>query len=192
MHVLAFSATPRRGGNSDILVDHILEGVRAAGASFEKVRLAELDIAPCNACAACQDAVETPCVIGDDMAPLIDKMRVADGFVFGSPIYFFTVSAQMKLLLDRSYALFGADHFDVLQGRRMALAFSYGDTDPLSSGVVNALQTFQGAARFLGMEICGWVHASCNAAGEVRGNPQVLKTAVALGESLCRRDEETT
>jgi multimeric flavodoxin WrbA len=183
-HILALSATPRRRGNSDILVDRILEGVRRAGGSGEKIRLAGLRLEPCDACEACQKETDTPCVIDDDMAPLLEKVRAADGYVFASPIYFFSVSAQLKLFLDRCYALFGGGRFDQLAGRRAALAFAYGDTDPIASGVGNAVQMFQGAARFLGLDLVGWVHASCQEEGQVLADERVLAQAVALGEQL--------
>lgn len=183
-HILALSSTPRRRGNSDILADRILEGVRRAGGTGEKIRLAELHLEPCDACEACQKEADTRCVIDDDMGPLLDKVRAADGYVFASPIYFFSVNAQLKLFLDRCYALFGGGRFDQLEGRQAALAFSYGDTDPLSSGVANAVQIFQGAARFLGLDLVGWVHASCQEEGQVLANERVLAEAVALGEQL--------
>ena len=182
--IVAFSSTPRRRGNSDILTDHILEGAAAAGASVEMVRLHDLTIRPCTACMACQKAAEDPCVLDDDMGPLIEKVRAADGLVFASPIYFFTVNAQMKTFLDRCHALFGAGTFDTLRGKRVALAFTYGDPDPLASGVANALGVFQGAGAFLGMDLVGWVHASCSKQGEIEQNQRVLDAARQLGRKL--------
>lgn len=183
-HIVAFSSTPRRRGNSDILADRILAGAAEAGASVEKVRLHGLQIQPCTACGKCQKSVDEPCVIPDDMAPLLEKVRGADAMVFASPIYFFTVNAQMKAFLDRMYALFGEGKFDALQGKRAALAFAYGDPDPLASGVANALGVFQGACAFLGVELTGWVHAACLDAGEVEQNQAALDAATALGRKL--------
>ena len=182
--IVAFSATPRAGGNSDILADHILGGAKEAGATVEKVKLHGLSIKPCSACGSCQKSVDEPCVQSDDMAPLLEKICAADGIVFASPIYFFTVNAQMKAFLDRMYALFGEGRFDTLKGKRAALAFAYGDPDPLASGVANALGVFQGACAFLCMELTGWVHAACVDAGDVENNRAVLDAATALGRKL--------
>ena len=182
--VLAFSSTPRRRGNSDILVDQILAGAAAAGAIVEKVRLHGLTIGPCTACDACQVSVETPCVIADDATPLLAKVRHADVLVFGSPIYFGTVNGQMKMFLDRLYALFGGGTFDALRGRRLALAFAYASPDPFAAGTVNAIHMFQDAARELGIDLVGWVCACCQTAGEVEKNGPVLESARALGRKL--------
>ena len=73
--ITAFTATPRKNGNSEILVDHILAGATQAGASAEKVRLHDLSVRPCTACEACQASVAEPCIIEDDMASLLDKVR---------------------------------------------------------------------------------------------------------------------
>jgi len=184
MQIVAFSATPRKSGNSDILADHILAGAKEAGASVEKVRLQGLTIRPCTACEACQKQLETPCVQDDDMAGLLEKTRRADGIVVASPIYFFSVNAQMKAYLDRLYAVFGGGRFDALKGKHAALALTYGDPDPLSSGAANALGMFRDAGRFLGLEIAGCVHAACGEAGEIRSNPKALTAAEALGRKL--------
>ena len=182
--ITAFTATPRKNGNSEILVDHILAGATQAGASAEKVRLHDLSVRPCTACEACQVSVAEPCIIEDDMASLLDKVRQADGLVLASPIYFFTVNAQMKAFLDRCYALFGGGTFDEFRGKSLAVALTYGDPDPLMSGANHALGMFLDAARFLGMGLAGCVHASCLKAGEVQSNRKALADAEALGRKL--------
>lgn len=182
--IVAFSATPRKNGNSDILAGRILAGAAEAGASVEKIRLHELSIQSCNACDACQKSVEEPCVLDDDMAGLLEKIVDADALVLASPVYFFAVNAQMKAFLDRFYALFADGQFDRLKGKPTALALTYGDSDPLSSGVVNAVGMFRDAGKFLGLDIVGCVHASCMAAGEIEANQTALDAAEALGRKL--------
>ena len=118
------------------------------------------------------------------MASLLDKVRQADGLVLASPIYFFTVNAQMKAFLDRCYALFGGGTFDEFRGKSLAVALTYGDPDPLMSGANHALGMFLDAARFLGMDLAGCVHASCLKAGEVQSNRKALADAEALGRKL--------
>ena len=182
--IVAFSSTPRKEGNSDILVDHVLKGAGELGAETEKIRLHDLAIRPCTACGVCQKSVETPCVIKDDMASLVEKIRQADGLLMASPIYFCSVNGQMKVFLDRLYALFGGGGFDTLRGKRAALVFTYGDKDPLSSGVMNALRLFQDAFYALGVQMTGWVQVSCLDAGEVRRNHHALEEARLLGRKL--------
>ena len=186
MKIVAFSSTPRSKGNSDILADEILKGAVELGAETEKVRLHGLEIQPCSACNACQKCAEAPCIIKDDMQCLLNKMRSADAFVFASPIYFCSVNAQMKLFLDRWYSLFKEGNTDAVRGKRMALAFTYGDKDPFTSGTVNALRMFQDAGFALGIDLVGWVHASCLEAGEVLDNPGTLQAARMLGQKLAK------
>jgi len=120
------------------------------------------------------------------MQSLLDKLRSADALVLASPIYFCSVNAQMKLFLDRWIALFEEGKADTLRGKRMALAFAYGDKDIFTSGTINALRMFQDAAFALGIELVGWVHASCSKAGEIANNPDVLQAAGMLGHKLAK------
>lgn len=123
------------------------------------------------------------------MQTLLNKMRSADAFIFASPVYFCAANAQMKLFLDRWYSLFKEGNADALRGKRMALAFTYGDKDPFTSGTINALRMFQDAGFALGIELAGWVHASCLKAGEVLNNPAVLQAARMLGHKLAKPDK---
>ena len=183
-NIIGFSSTPRKNGNSDILAAASLAGAAEAGAATKKIKLHGLDISPCKACDACQKALDTPCVIEDDMAALLDELRGADGIAITSPIYFFTLSAQLKLFLDRCYALGGGDKWDALSGKRLVAGFSYADSDPALSGVMNAIGTIRDACRFLGIDLIGIVHASCNGPGEVRDQKSVLEEAHSFGRKL--------
>ena len=182
--VLVISATPRKEGNSDILSDQVVAGARAAGAQVEKIRLADVKINYCRACDACQKSRETLCVQKDGMTDLYPKLLQADAIVLASPIYFFTVSGQLKVFLDRTYALGGAGDWTALAGKKVAAVFSYAEPDALYSGVTNAFRMLQDACSFLGVELVGCVHAPCAAPGEVRDNPAALKAAEVLGQKL--------
>ena len=184
--ILAVSATPRKRGNSDILTDFAVAGAAQAGADVQKVRLAEMDIRPCTACNACQHTIEAPCVQQDDMLPLLDRTRETDAFLLASPIYFCAVNAQMKAYLDRWIALFGCGRFDTLRGRRAGLILTYGDSDPLRGGAVNALRMFQDAFYALGVKLTGWVHAPCMDEGEIEENEDATAAARELGKHLAQ------
>ena len=81
------------------------EGIKAEGGEPEVVSVSHLKIAPCNACDSCISKPEAGCVIKDDMQPLYQKIRNAQGIIFATPVYWFNMSAQMKLLIDRTYAI---------------------------------------------------------------------------------------
>lgn len=100
--VLILSASPRKQGNSDILCDEFALGAREAGHEVEKVRIAEKNIGYCRGCYACKDT--GICAIKDDMAELLQKMIDADVIVFASPVYFYSVDAQLKAVIDRTVA----------------------------------------------------------------------------------------
>ena len=98
--VLIISASPRKGGNSDTLCDRFMKGAGEAGHKVEKLHLAELKIDYCSACYACKKVGH--CVKQDDMIQIIEKMRAADVIVLATPVYFFTMNAQMKTMVDRT------------------------------------------------------------------------------------------
>lgn len=101
-NVLILSGSPRRGGNSDLLCDEFAKGVIEAGHKVEKIRVAEKNVGYCRACYACNDVGQ--CVICDDMAEILQKMIDADVLVLASPVYFYSVDAQLKAVIDRTVA----------------------------------------------------------------------------------------
>lgn len=102
-NVLILSGSPRKGGNSDILCDEFMKGALESGNNVEKIRVAEKKIAPCSACYFCRDN-GGKCVHKDDMAEVLQKMIDADVLVLASPVYFYSVDAQLKALIDRTVA----------------------------------------------------------------------------------------
>lgn len=101
--VLILSGSPRKGGNSDLLCDEFARGAREAGHSVEKIRASEKKIAPCSACYYCRQSGGS-CVHKDDMADVLQKMIDADVIVLASPVYFYSIDAQLKAVIDRTVA----------------------------------------------------------------------------------------
>ena len=102
-NILILSGSPRRGGNSDILCDRFMEGARESGHRAEKVFLRDKNIGYCIGCEACHQN-NGVCVQKDDMAEILGKMIAADVIVMATPVYFYTMDAQMKTLIDRCVA----------------------------------------------------------------------------------------
>lgn len=98
--ILILSASPRKGGNSDTLCDEFLRGANEAGHDAEKIFLRDHTIGYCTGCGACGSTHK--CVQKDDMAEILDKMVKADVIVMATPVYFYTMDAQMKTLIDRT------------------------------------------------------------------------------------------
>lgn len=99
MKILAISCSPRRGGNSDVLCGQFLKGAMERGHEAEKIRLAEKRLTPCAACYGCMKTGE--CVKKDALPEIREKLLAADGIVLATPVYFYSMAAQMKILIDR-------------------------------------------------------------------------------------------
>jgi len=98
--VLVLSSSPRKGGNSDILCDQFMKGAEEAGHHTEKVFLKDKKINYCTGCGTCFNTGK--CSQKDDMAEVLDKMISANVIVMATPVYFYTMCAQMKTLIDRT------------------------------------------------------------------------------------------
>jgi multimeric flavodoxin WrbA len=99
--VLVLSSSPRRGGNSDLLCDQFTMGAHQAGHHAEKIFLKDKKINYCTGCGTCLNGGKR-CPQKDDMAEVLEKMIAADVIVMATPVYFYTMSAQMKTLIDRT------------------------------------------------------------------------------------------
>ena len=101
--VLILSGSPRKGGNSDLLCDEFMRGAIEAGNEVEKIRIAEKKIGCCSACYYCRTSGGV-CAKKDDMTEILQKMIDADVIVFASPVYFYSIDAQLKTVIDRTVA----------------------------------------------------------------------------------------
>lgn len=101
--IIILSGSPRRGGNSDILCDEFMRGAKESGNEVEKIRVSSKKVVPCSACYYCRDNGGT-CVYRDDMADILQKMIDADVIVLASPVYFYSIDAQLKAVIDRTVA----------------------------------------------------------------------------------------
>ena len=100
--VLILSGSPRKNGNSDILCNEFMKGAMEAGHNVEKICVAEMRIGYCRGCYACKDT--GICAIQDNMAEVLQRMIDADVLVLASPVYFYSIDAQLKAVIDRTVA----------------------------------------------------------------------------------------
>jgi multimeric flavodoxin WrbA len=103
MKVLGIFGSPRKGGNTELLLEEALKGAEAEGAEVDRLHLIEYDIIPCKECLACYK--DGNCIILDDMAKIYPRLLEADIIVLASPIFFYGVTAWAKALIDRCQAL---------------------------------------------------------------------------------------
>jgi len=182
--VLIVNGSPRRRGNSVLLAEQVAVGAREAGAEVETVTTQGMDVQPCTACEACKGTEEGDCIIQDDMQSLYPRIRSADVIVIATPVYWFTMSAQAKLFIGRFYALIDTARGNLLTGKRFAFVLTYGDSDPFTSGAINAIRAFQDMCRYLEAEIVGFVYGTASDEGEIQSQKDLLEEARRLGRKL--------
>jgi multimeric flavodoxin WrbA len=181
-YVLILKGSPRENGNSSALAEKVAAGVKDSGAEVESLSLHEMDIRPCDACDSCQETGGV-CVIKDDMQSLYPKLKRASAIVVASPVYWFTISAQSKLCIDRWYA-FQTPQGSELRGMKFGFILTYGDVDLYTSGGINAIHTFESMCRFLHGDMVGMVYGSADKPGEVVNQPELMEKAYQLGRKL--------
>jgi len=172
--VLGIVGSPRRGGNTEILVDEVLRGAEEAGAMVEKVILPELKIAPCQACEGCFKTGK--CKQQDDMPALLEQMQRSQVWVLGTPVYWQGPTAQFKVFLDR---WFGQGQVVTFKGRRVILTIPLGAEARFARHLVGMLE---GALAHLKMELFATILAP-NAwdLGKVREQPDIMAAAYRAG-----------
>ena len=110
-NVLIISSSPRKNGNSELLCKEFLEGASESGHHVEMVRLSEKKIGYCQGCYVCRKRGK--CVQEDDMPELLEKMKQADVLVLASPVYFYSMTAQLKTFIDRLFFIYRQVHADI-------------------------------------------------------------------------------
>ncbi|MCX6654118.1 MAG: flavodoxin family protein [Candidatus Bathyarchaeota archaeon] len=181
--ILILAASPRKNGNSTTLALRAAEGVRDGGGEASVQLIAHMNISPCSACDYCRSNPEAGCRNRDDMQPLYTKIREAQGILFATPIYWFNMSAQMKLLIDRTYAVHIGDSY-ALTGKDVGVILTYEDEDVYVSGGVNALRTFQDIFRYVRANPVGAVYGTAGKPWDAQDNPTLMQKAYDLGKKL--------
>ena len=181
--VLILASSPRKNGNSTILALKAAEGVKAEGGEADVVSIGKLRISPCNACDSCRTTPEAGCVIKDDMRPLYQKIKDAQGIIFATPVYWFNVSAQMKLFIDRTYAIHDKGSY-AFTGKNVGVILTYADEDVFVSGGVNVLRSFQDICAYVKASLVGSVHGCADKAGDIQANGKLLENAYDLGKKI--------
>jgi len=175
--ILGIVGSPRRNGNTEVLVDEVLKGAEQAGAQIEKVILNELDINPCQACNSCYKTGQ--CSHDDDMTELFNKMEKADGWILGTPVYWFGPTAQFKAFLDRWYNPLHKK----FKGKRVILVIPLGDKNEKTARHTVGMIT--DSLKFLKIEISKIILApGINRRGVVSENTSLLSEASLAGKNF--------
>ena len=186
MQVLGIMGSPRRGSNTELLLDSALSGAGSLGAETVKIVVSEMDIRPCMELYHC--ALDGTCSIRDDMQRLYDPLATADCVVLASPIFFYGLTSQAKALIDRCQALWVRRHVlkswipddSVRKGALIAVGATRGPR--LFDGVVQTSRYFFDAigVRYADELLVRGVDGKA----QVRDFPRLLDEAVELGRRL--------
>lgn len=177
MNIFALVGSPRKAGNTDLVVDAVIDGARSQGHAAEKIYLYGLDIRPCIDCRGCKRG-DFQCVLKDDMAAIYPRLRYADLIIFGTPVYWYGPTAVMKLFVDRLRPFIASGG---LKGKK-GLVVIPSEEGPGCCGPI--MEMFRMSFGYLGMEPAGEVLVSAYEKGAIRQQPRELERAHELGSRL--------
>lgn len=186
MKVVGFVGSPRKGGNTDVLVQKALEGAQTKGAETRIFYLNDLNIKGCQACMACKTKMDS-CVQKDDMTTLYQEISEADGVVIGSPIYMGNITGQAKVFLDRWYAFVTGDFKSRLApGKKALIVLPQGQPDAnLFTGTGKGIS---GVLKFLvKMDSETLIAPGVRDKGAVANNAEIMAKAAEAGARLVAR-----
>jgi len=179
--VLGIVGSPRRGGNTDLLVSRVLEGAASAGAVTETLFLADLQIRECDGCHACWQGRKCP--KPDDMGDIYPRIIAADAIVFGTPVYWYGPTGLMKLLIDRFVYFNCPENRVKIAGKRVAVVVPFEDTD--AETVRPLLEFFEKSFAYLELTLAGrLIVPGVTIKGEVKRNNDIMHEALELGTRL--------
>ena len=176
-NIVLLSGAPRKDGNTERLAAAFMEGAESAGKTVTKFRVADMQIGGCRGCEHCMKE-KGVCVQKDDMSAILDALKQADAVVLASPVYYFNISAQTKLAIDRTFALLWIE----TPIKRAALLMTSGDESPdVAEAAVAMLTRICDYSKWenAGAVIAGGLHIP----GEIDGRAE-LESARALGREI--------
>lgn len=176
--ILVLSGSPRKGGNSDMLCDEFIKGAEEAGHITEKIYVAEQSIGFCKACYACKKS--GVCVQKDDMSGILEKMINADVIVLATPVYYYTMSGQMKTLIDRTLPKYYTDI--KISGKDFYFIATAAEEKSTMERTIDGLRGFTDClpdAKVKGIIYGGGVYEK----GEIR-NSEEMKNAYITGKNV--------
>ena len=190
MKLLGIVCSPRTNGNTEVLVKETLDTARNLGAETEMIKVSDLNITPCDGCESCDITGE--CKIEDDMQDIYTKLLHSDGIIFGSPVYFWGVTAQAKAVIDRTFVFRRDRRLRNKVAGAVVVARNSG-----ASATFSALSDFFNLHRMiparsigsrtveeLAKEWGGGVIAYADKPGEVKKDEQAIAKAQSLGKAI--------
>ena len=179
--VLGIVGSPRKKGNTNAMVDAVLQGASMNGAGVEMVHLSKQKIKPCEACDACRK--KGKCKHDDDMGELLDLMKQSDVWVLGTPVYWWGPTAQMKTFIDRWYQ--DVDGLRSSGKKKVILVIPYGDTEPETSR--NTIGMFKDSIRYLKKDIFEIIEGpGLNDSDDAEEDGELMRKCLKIGKQVAK------
>ena len=185
--VLGIVGSPRKDGNTEIMVNNALEAARSAGAETEIVLLAENRVEPCDGCGVCSKTGK--CRIDDDFEDVFNKMTEADGLIFASPSYYESMTPHMKALIDRSGTFNGSAHGRTKFDGKVAGAMSVAGRTGLANVWTQQL-LFILSQKMIVPGIRSYANAVASEKGDILRDEEGMKSSRDLGLVVARLAEK--
>ncbi len=180
-------SSPRRGGNTEIFLNKVIEGIEIENCPVETVNLNDYPIKPIQDCEKCMQQGRCTINGSDNYDLLIQKFLEADCVLFASPTYWYSVSAQMKSFIDRwSCSLRMLPGFkEKIRGKKAAIITVHGEDDPTVTKQL--FSQLQRSFQYMGLDFIGKVQGKAQARGEINNNKKALERAYQLGVSIGKK-----
>jgi multimeric flavodoxin WrbA len=175
MKIMGILGSSRQGGNTEIMLDTALGEAKKNGVATDKISLSGQTIAPCDGCQVCADTGK--CIIEDDAQEILDKMTASDGIIWATPVYFWSMTGQIKTLMDRTYALLNP---------KLQLANKVGGLITVAGarGCMNVANVFHQYFSYNHMFIAESATGYAREKGEIRQNAPSLNMAKEMARQM--------
>ncbi|MCW3974630.1 MAG: flavodoxin family protein [Candidatus Bathyarchaeota archaeon] len=182
MKALGIVGSPRKNGNTDILVSEVLRGAKDSGSKVEMVFLNDLEIKPCQA--ICSDYCKrtSNCKIKDDMTDLYNKLFESEVIILGTPVYWYGPSAQFKAFMDRWYAFSHPKYILKMRGKKFILIAPFEESD--TSAANPLVEMVDKSANYLDAKFHSSLLVSVGEKGAIKQNLEAMNRAYKIGQEI--------
>jgi len=186
-HILVISGSPKKDGNTSLLIEWLAQGARSAGSTVDIVRAADLkhEVVGCLSCRVCQKNAEYRCVIKDEVSDCVARFALADVIVMASPLYFYGASSQLKSVMDRMFSLYKWNN----EANTMTTPLAGKTFVFLGSGYEDVgfdvfEKPFQLTAAYTGMTYFSLLVKNAGISGQIIKQAGVRQQAIELGKEI--------
>lgn len=186
MKILGVNGSPRRNGNSEILLNEVLQEAKHSGAEIDYIHVDALNLHGCKGCLWCQHDGNGLCIQKDEMISIYDKIKHSDAIVMASPIYFSGITSQLKMFIDRLYPFYGRGGTPSRLPKKIKLILIITQGQPESEKYAQSIEIVADSLRLIGFDVLKeiFVAPSLPNKGDALQNSAYLEQAKSLGQKI--------